>query len=239
MYGLELLVQAVLFLRAFHLAFHARIDVAVDVEFFDLAFQDLRHAVQTIQDVEIFEQFLFFLDGNLQIGGDGIGELGGIFDARRGNHGVVIQALGELHILLKQAVDAANRLIDLRRRLDAHGHEAQRGAIEALFAGKLHNFGALHAFDQNANIAVGQLHTLHNIGEGADGKDLLRLGVIDRSVVLGGEENLFFSRERLFQRAHRGFPPDDEGLHHLREDDHVPHRHHRHALHFTLLASKH
>ena len=118
--GLELLIQVVLFLRAFHLPLDARIDVAVDVEFFDLAFQDFRHAVQTILDVEIFEQLLLFLHRNLEIGGDRIGEFGGVFDACRGNHGVVVQTLGELHVLLKEAVDATNGLIDLRRRLDTH-----------------------------------------------------------------------------------------------------------------------
>jgi len=80
---------------------------------------------------------------------------------------------------------------------------------------------------------------LHNIGERADRKNLFRFGIVHGGVVLGRQEDLFLSRESLFQRAHGGFPSDDERLHHLGKDDHIPHGHHRHALHFTLFASKH
>ena len=110
---------------ALHLPLHAGIDVAVDVELFDFAFEDVGDAVQAVEHVEIFEQFLLFLDGNLQIGGDGVGKLGGIVHAGRGNHGVVIQALRKLDVLLEQAVDAPDGLFDLRRRLGARRHHAQ------------------------------------------------------------------------------------------------------------------
>ena len=239
MYGLELLVQVILFLRPLHLAFHAGIDIAIDVEFLDLAFQNFGYAVQTIQNVEIFEEFLFFLHRNLQIGRDRIGELGRILHPSGGNHGVVIQALRKLHILFKKSIDAPHRLIDLRRRFDTQRKKFQGCAVETLFTGELHDLGALDAFHQHANIAVGKLDALHNVCERSDCKDLLRLGIIDRSIVLCGQENLLFSCQRLFQRAHRRFPPDDERLHHLRENNHVPHGHHRHTFHFTLLAGKH
>ena len=74
--GLELFVEVILFLGALHLPLDAGIDVAVDVELFQFAFEDLGDAVQAVQHVEVFEQFLLFLDGNLQIGGDGVGKLG-------------------------------------------------------------------------------------------------------------------------------------------------------------------
>ena len=49
--------------------------------------------------------------------------------------------------------------------------------------------------------------------------------------MLRDQENLLVAGERFFQRADGGFAAHDERVHHLREDDHVPHRHHRHALH--------
>jgi len=51
--GLQLFVEVVLFLGALHLALHARIDVAVHVELFDLAFENLSDAGQTLQGIEI------------------------------------------------------------------------------------------------------------------------------------------------------------------------------------------
>ena len=42
---------------------------------------------------------------------------------------------------------------------------------------------------------------------------------------------IFLSRrQRLFERAHAGFPSDHERRHHVREDDDVPDGHHRQAL---------
>ncbi len=56
--------------------------------------------------------------------------------------------------------------------------------------------------------------------------DLVRARLVDRGVVLGGQEDLFVARQRLLQRADAGFPPDDKRRHHVREDHHVPHGHH-------------
>ena len=85
----------------------------------------------------------------------------------------------------------------------------------------------------------GSLHALHDIGQRADGENFFGLGIVDRGVVLGGEENLSFAGQRFFERAHGGFAPDDERLHHLRENNHIPHRHHRNALQFIFFPAKH
>ena len=53
--GLELFVQVVLFLRALHLALHARINVAVDVELLEFDFQDVRDAVQPFERINRLE----------------------------------------------------------------------------------------------------------------------------------------------------------------------------------------
>ena len=107
--GLELFVEVILFLGALHLALDAGIDVAVDVELFDFDFENVADAVQALDGIEGFEQFLLFLDGNLQIGGDGVGKACGIVDAGGGNHGVVVQALRKLHVLLEESGDSAGR----------------------------------------------------------------------------------------------------------------------------------
>ncbi len=115
--GLQLFVEVVLFLRAFHLALHARIDGAIHVQLFDFDFQNVGDAVQALQRLEKLQQFLLFFDGNLQVRGDRVGKLAGIFDAHGGDHRVVIQALRELHVLLEQPGDALGSLLQLRGRL--------------------------------------------------------------------------------------------------------------------------
>ena len=47
--GFELFVEVILFLRALHLALHAGVDVAVDVELFELDFKDVADAVEALE----------------------------------------------------------------------------------------------------------------------------------------------------------------------------------------------
>ncbi len=99
--GLDLLVEVVLFLGALHLALDARLDGAVHVELFDLDVEHVADAAEALDGVEDFQQFLLLFDGELQIGGNGVGELGGIVVADGGDHSLVVQRLAELDVLLE------------------------------------------------------------------------------------------------------------------------------------------
>jgi len=57
--------------------------------------------------------------------------------------------------------------------------------------------------------------------------------------VLRGKENLLVAGQCFFECAHAGFAAHDEGRHLLGKDDHVAHRHHRHALHFLFFSVEH
>ena len=52
-------------------------------------------------------------------------------------------------------------------------------------------------------------------------------------------ENNGWHNATVFQGAHRRFAANDEGMHHLRENNHFPHRHHRHAFYFSFFAVEH
>ena len=235
----ELFVEVILFLGALHLALHASVDRAIDVELLDFDFQDIRDAVQPLHRLEYLQQFLFFLHRNLEIRGDGVGKLAGIVHAYRCNHRVVIQALRELHVLLEKSGDALGGLLRLRRWLGLQRNEFERSAKESLVAGNLHDFGAFRALDQHFDVAVRQLHALHDVGERAHLIDFFRLRIVHGRIVLRDQKYLLVAGQRFFQRAHRGFAPHDERVHHFRENDHVPHRHHRHALHFEFFLAEH
>ena len=74
--GLDLLVEVVLFLRALHLALDARLDVAVEVELFDFDVEHVGDAREAGGGIEDGEQFLLLFDAELEVGGDGVRELG-------------------------------------------------------------------------------------------------------------------------------------------------------------------
>src|ERR1700751_369639 len=79
------------FLRLLHLALHAALNGATDIELFDLDVEHLGDARQAVDGVENFEQFLLFFDGELQVRAYRISEFTGIGHANGGHHGLVVQ----------------------------------------------------------------------------------------------------------------------------------------------------
>ncbi len=154
----------------------------------------------------------------LQVGGDGVGQLGDIVHAHGGGHGLVVERLAELDVLLKETGDALHGGFDLRRELggvldgaDAWPRSSRRSRPTCRM------LAALQAFDQNLDVAVRQLEALHDVDDGADLVNLVRLRLVDAGVVLGGEEDPLVAGQRLFQRAHAGLAAHDERRHHVRE----------------------
>ena len=101
-------------MRLLHLALHAALDGAVDIELLDLDVEHLRHARQPVDRIEDFEQFLLLFDGELQIRAHRVGQLARLVDADGRDHGLVVQVLAQLDVLLEQAGDAADQSFQLR-----------------------------------------------------------------------------------------------------------------------------
>ena len=123
---LDLLVEVVLFLRLLHLALHAALDGAIDVELLDLDIEHLGDARQPVDRIEDFEQFLLLFDGELQVRAHRVGQLAGFVHPDGGDHRLVVQILAELDVLLEQAGDAAGQRIELRPGFDLDSWRSAR-----------------------------------------------------------------------------------------------------------------
>ena len=234
--GLDLFVEVVLFLRALHLALDARLDVAVEVELFDFDIEHVGNAGQARGGIEDGQQFLLFLDAELQVGGDGVGELGRLVHAHGGDDGFVVERLLQLDVLLEERGDALHELLGGGRHFELGFAGAHGGDEEAVAVVDFDGFGALHALDQNLDVAVGHFDALHNIADRPDLVDVLGLGLVDGGVVLRGEKDFAVAGERLFEGAHAGLAADHEGRHHVGEDDHVADGHHGQLARFVFFA---
>ena len=75
-------------------------------------------------------------------------------------------------------------------------------AVEALVFLPLDGAGAIDALDQHLDVAVGQLQALDDVGDAAHRVDVVGLRVVDRRVVLRGEEDpLVLAAARARARA--------------------------------------
>ena len=227
---LHLLVEVVLLLRLLHLLLDARLDAAIDLELIDLDFEDAGDAIEALDGRDDLEQVLLLVDADEQVRGDRVGELAGIVHADGGNHRVVLQVVRELHVLLEQRHDAAHGRFDfaggfllLRQHLDDD-------AIEALVFLPLDRAGAIDALDEHLDVAVRQLQALDDVGDAAHREDVVRARVVNRGVVLRGQEDSLVLQQRVIERTRRGRPSDYERHHHVRENDDVPEGNDRECL---------
>ena len=217
-------------MRLFHLALHAALNGAIDIQLFDFDVEHLGHARQPVDRIEDFQQFLLLFNGELQVGAHRVRQLAGVVHPDRGDHGLVVQILAQLDVLLEQPRNPADQCIQLRTRFHFEAGGTHHGAEEAFVVGDGDHLAALHALHQDLDVTVRQLQALDDIDNCSNTINFVGLRLIDGSVVLGGKKDLLVPGHGFFQSAHTRFPPHHEGGHHVRKDDHIPDGHHRKAF---------
>ncbi len=221
---LHLLVEVVLFLRLLHLLLDARLDAAVDLELVHFAFEHAGDAVETLDGRDDLEEVLLLLDADEQVSGDGVAQLRRVVDADGGDHGVEVQVVRELDVLLEHRDDAAHHRLDVGGHVLRARDHLHDDPEEALVFLPLDRAGAVDTLDQHLDVAVGQLQALHDVGDAAHREDVVRLRLVHRGVVLGGEEDPLVLAEGVFEGPDRRRTPDHERHHHVREHDDIPQR---------------
>ena len=196
---LYLLVQVILFLRPFHLPLYSRLNGAVHIELLDLDIEYVANASQTLRGIENFQQLLLLLNRELQVGGDGVSQLGRIFHAHRGNHGFIIQRLAELDVLFEKSSNPLHAGFNLGLHFSSVACHPDGSLHVAFSIGDLKNLAAFDAFDEYFDVAVGKLQALNDVDNRAHLVNLVGLGLIDAGVVLSSQENLLVTRKCLFQ----------------------------------------
>jgi hypothetical protein len=141
-----------------------------------------------------------------------------------------VQVVRQLHVLLEQRHDAAHRRFDIAAHVLLLRQQLDDDAVEALVFLPLDGAGTIDSFDEHLDVAVGQFQRLHHVGDASHREDVFGTRVVNRGIVLRGEEYLLVLPERVLERAGRGWPPDDERHHHVREYDDIPQRDNRQCL---------
>ena len=185
---------------------------------------------------KISRRFCFSSHRDQEIRGHGVGQLARVLHAHRGEHGVVVQVVRELHVLLELGDHLRHHGFDAAAGLGLAGDELGHHLEEALLLLELEGAAALETLHQHLHVAVGQLQALHDVADGAQGVDLVGAGVVTGGVVLGGQEDPLALHEGVLQRADRAGPADDERDHLVGKHHHVPQGDHGQRLDHVQLV---
>jgi len=110
--GLDLFVQVVLFLRALHLAFDARLNVTVEVKLFDLDVEHVGDARQADRGSKSASRSCFSSMPSCRLAAMVSLSLAGSSMRTLADDGLVVERLLELDVLLEERGDALHQLLD-------------------------------------------------------------------------------------------------------------------------------
>ena len=110
---LQLLVQIIFALGLLHLALDAAADVLLDLEHPELALHEGKGHLEPPNRVELREQSLLVRHLDIDVGGDGVGELGGFLDLAELDGGLGRQLAVQLRIILELLDHRAHQRRDL------------------------------------------------------------------------------------------------------------------------------
>ena len=222
--GLHLLVQIVLALGLLHLALDAVADLFLDLHDADFGVHVAEDFLQPLGNLRDFQQFLAFGDLDVQMRGNGVGELARFFDLVDRDQHLRRDLFVQLDILLELADHRAAQRFQLLG--DAGGF---RDALDMRLEKRLGflevgDAGAAAAFDQHFDGAIGQFQQLQHGRDGADGVDVVDRRVVLLVVFLRHQQDLLIFLHHRFERADGFFPADEQRHDHVREDDDVAQR---------------
>ena len=224
--GLHLLIQIVFALSLFHLGFHPRFDLFLDLQDRHFALHMAKDLLKPLGHVQSFQDVLFQRDIRAQMPCDQISQTGRF---GRVSHGLQ-RLFGDV-------------LFDLGIAFEFIRHRPQhclgRGFIAGNFGqarhtrlkerGVVDKFGDLNtalAFDQHLHRAIGQFQQLQHIGQNAHAVDAINRRIIDRRVNLAGQQDLLVIGHDLFQGADRFFAAHKQGHNHMGKHHNVAQRQH-------------
>jgi hypothetical protein len=162
--------------------------------------------------------------------GNGIGQLAGIVDLIDRDQHLRRDLLVQLDVLLELADHGARQGIHLAVVAGLLLKHLGIGLKEIRVVGELGDAGALAAFDQHLDRAVGQLEQLQDGTDRAYRIDVGRRRLVLRRVLLGHQKNLLVVLHDVFQRPHRLIAADEEWHDHVREDHDVAKRKNREQI---------
>ena len=228
---LDLLVEVVLALVLVHRFFGSRMDVAVELAFFDLGVEYIDQLLQTLLHRNGLKQILLFLDTDPQMRRHRIRYLRRRNSSKARMQSIRISIRRNAQKLLNQRMYLLQQSVRAIARLVGRGHTSNvRIKHPIRFLLNANHPPAFAALDDDFYLTVFEPLCLQDTPQGSDLIYLLRRRFVDCRVVLSRKKYLPPARHRLLKRDHAARTPDLKGYLGKRKNNYVSDRHHGKAL---------
>ena len=168
------------------------------MQLFDFDVQNVGQPLAALDGIEDLDQLLLLFNRQHHVGADRVGQPADVVDLDRGEDLVGVQVLAQLDVLLELLRQTRGERVVAGEALIAERRQPKIGLPVSVFFVELQNAGPLDAFDKNLCVSVRQFERLNDVGNRSDLVDLVRLGIVDRGVVLCRQkDSLVASQARL------------------------------------------
>ena len=170
---------------------------------------------------EHFENFLFLLQFERQMGGNGVGQAPGIVDSRQRRENFRRDFFVQLDVLVKLLHQRAPQSLRLGIALGIGCHRFGIAGKVGRQIVNLTDIGALHALHKNLHCAIRQLKHLQNVGNTAN-----TIHIVGRRFVFCGrflrhKHDALAGLHRRLKRLDRLRAADKKRDDHMREHHHI------------------
>ena len=190
---MELLVEVVVALVLVHRLVYLLGDLLIDLEHPALPVHLLDEQMQTAHQGAFVQNGLLILEAEQEVGRDVLGQESGVGAGGDGKHHVLADVGVQSQQVVKALFDVADEDVRLRQLLGLRHLDRGRadgGQQEAAVVLHLGEFGAVFAFDQDADEVVRHPHHLLDLGHDAVSIEVGGLGVFDLHLFMCHEEDV-------------------------------------------------
>ena len=225
--GFKLLIQIVLALGFFHLAFDAVTDLLFDLQHTNFGFHEPENTFQTVTNKGGFQKFLFFGNLKRQVRCNRVSKLRRFFDLIDRNQDFWRNFLVEFDVLFELCDHRTGKGLEFAVVFISILTHTGMGLEEFRIINVSRNFGAFTAFDQYLYRTIRQLEKLQNSCNSTNFIEIFDCRIIKTGVFLCDKQDLLVFAHDIFERTHRLFASHKQGDNHVREHDNVAQRQHR------------
>ncbi len=216
-----MLVEVVLFLRAFHLLLHARANAALDLKNFDLTLHQLQKFFEAFGRISDLKNLLLVFKLEIEVRDHEVSQTRRLVDGVHAHEHLGWDAFIELHVVFESSFEGTNESFELNGVVIGVLNLFDDRFNHAIVFRVGDDTSALLPFDQHLHGVVGEAQNLKDRAESSDFEDVLLTRADSRRLTLSNQEEVLLLVHALFESVDGLFATYEKWHHHMRENNDV------------------